>query len=512
MIQLSAIGRRYRDVLFVRTHPAALPFALLLTALVAAVALVGTTPAGAAVPTTGVGDPDPSAAVFFYDLNRVRANPQLLVDEYGVDVDPDSIAARPPLAPSAELLDSAEFKAEEMNDFSYFAHQSLVTGIWPNRLARLSGFPLPAYYPDDANNIESIMWGSSNEFIALQALLESPPHRYHLLGQGSFFGGQHEAGVGTDGRYWTVHTGEQANWMPTLTVYVFEDLDGGADLDVGEATEGATVTIGGAERVTGPAGMAAAPAGPGLHRVTVQLPGGSEFAFDAEVGTSNAEVELVIRSDGGVSWVGAGSRVESTVECLGEVATIVGTESADRIEGTSGRDVIVAFGGDDVVWGFDGDDLACLGAGDDVMYAGPGNDIVEGEDGMDVIFGGAGNDDLRGGRGDDELHGKQGDDRLRGHDGNDTLLGGGQRDRFIGGGGTDRVIFRKPKSITVNVPEGRAHGEGYDILISIEVFIGSTESDTMIGGEGPDVFKGWGGDDHLIGNGGGRPSRRPGWQ
>lgn len=105
----------------------------------------------------------------------------------------------------------------------------------------------------------------------------------------------------------------------------------------------------------------------------------------------------------------------STPMCMGEYATIVGTEGMDVIVGTQQRDVIVALGGDDIITGGDGDDLVC---------AGDGNDIVDGGRGRDRIDGGAG---------DDILYGSDDDDVIEAGGGTDTVDGGAGRDECLAG-------------------------------------------------------------------------------
>lgn len=96
--------------------------------------------------------------------------------------------------------------------------------------------------------------------------------------------------------------------------------------------------------------------------------------------------------------------------CLGEPATIVGTNGPDVIRGTPGRDVIVARGGDDTVLGLGGDDLLCGGPGNDVLVGGPGNDRLAGARGHDELRGGGGRDRLMGGAGVDACIGGPGRD------------------------------------------------------------------------------------------------------
>lgn len=92
-----------------------------------------------------------------------------------------------------------------------------------------------------------------------------------------------------------------------------------------------------------------------------------------------------------------------TVEptCLGEAATIVGTDDPDVLDGTPGSDVIVGQDGDDVVNGQGGADLLCGGAGADSIVGSTGADTLVGDAGSDALNGGIGDDALRGGVGTD---------------------------------------------------------------------------------------------------------------
>lgn len=62
--------------------------------------------------------------------------------------------------------------------------------------------------------------------------------------------------------------------------------------------------------------------------------------------------------------------------CLGEPATVVGTEDDDVLRGTAGVDVVAGLGGDDRLLGLDGADLLCGGSGSDVVRGGAGADSV----------------------------------------------------------------------------------------------------------------------------------------
>jgi CotH kinase protein/RTX calcium-binding nonapeptide repeat (4 copies) len=88
--------------------------------------------------------------------------------------------------------------------------------------------------------------------------------------------------------------------------------------------------------------------------------------------------------------------------CKGKAATIVGTNSADRLTGTPAADAIAALGGNDKVSGLAGNDLICGGAGKDTLKGGKGNDKLLGQAGKDTLKGGPGNDKLKGGAGKDK--------------------------------------------------------------------------------------------------------------
>lgn len=128
----------------------------------------------------------------------------------------------------------------------------------------------------------------------------------------------------------------------------------------------------------------------------------------------------------------------ATRRCQGKVATIVGTNQADKLRGTAGRDVIVGLGGNDQILGLGGNDIVCAGGGKDVVRGGGGKDRIRGDSGADVLIGGSGSDRIDGGSGNDRLSGGAGRDRLLGNAGRDKLVGGSGRDRLDGGPGRDR--------------------------------------------------------------------------
>ena len=241
---------------------------------------------------------------------------------------------------------------------------------------------------------------------------------------------------------------------------------------------------------------------------------------------------------------GAGA-ADTTATCMGEKATIVGTEGDDLIAGTSKDDVIVSLAGNDVISAHDGDDLVC---------AGDGNDRIDGGDGFfDGIDGGAGDDWIDGGdaafafaiyddspgpvsanlvaktvTGDgtdtlanvNSLIGSpyddilKGDDRLNlivGGDGNDRIYAGGFADLLSGDAGDDYVdggpgrddvsYYESPQAVVVNLATGKAAGWGTDRLRHVEDAEGSRRADRLVGSAAVNHLEGGGGSDRLLGLG-----------
>ncbi|MBD2185688.1 hypothetical protein H6G03_32270, partial [Planktothrix sp. FACHB-1375] len=103
-------------------------------------------------------------------------------------------------------------------------------------------------------------------------------------------------------------------------------------------------------------------------------------------------------------------------------ATIVGSDSADRIEGNAGANIIFGNAGNDTLMG---------AGGNDQLYGNEGDDFLNGNQGRDAVYGGKGNDVIHGGKDDDLISGDVGNDLLVGDLGNDTLIGGAGEDVFV---------------------------------------------------------------------------------
>ncbi len=112
------------------------------------------------------------------------------------------------------LAQVAHERAMDMALRAYISHVN-PDGYGPNYLVRQSGYVLPDYYgkaPTD-NNIESIAAGYSSADEAWAGLLNSAPHRSHVLGTDKFYAAQTEYGIGCVqldsspyGYYWVIIT------------------------------------------------------------------------------------------------------------------------------------------------------------------------------------------------------------------------------------------------------------------------------------------------------------------
>jgi hypothetical protein len=190
------------------------------------------------------------------------------------------------------------------------------------------------------------------------------------------------------------------------------------------------------------------------------------------------------------------SAAKQKVMCRGEVATIVGTNKADRLVGTNKRDVIAGLGGNDVIIGAGGNDLIC---------GGTGKDRLAGKGGRDRLYGNGGPDTLVGGRGADRLFGGVGNDLLIGQLNNDLLGGGPGTDTCYQGTGSGReVSCELPAAPVVEAPKPEPPKgpelidlDANDILAiaysDIDDLDGYSTGDVMIAqlvdtdGNGPDV-------------------------
>jgi glucose/arabinose dehydrogenase len=155
----------------------------------------------------------------------------------------------------------------------------------------------------------------------------------------------------------------------------------------------------------------------------------------------------------------------------------------------------------------------------DTISGGSGDDLIFGGSGDDILAGGIGNDELHGGNDVDRLAGGDGDDLLLGDDGNDVLNGQAGIDVMAGGTGDDRYYVDNAGDLVLEKA-----GEGVDTVYasvdfrlaagaeieSLRANAGSAElildgnelANSIHGGGGNDLLRGFDGDDILRGNDG----------
>ena len=257
----------------------------------------------------------PHEQLFVYMLNRARHDPVAYQQEASLPVDLSYVSPQPPLAVNNDLFDSAEFHATEMAVHNYFAHQSAVTNQWPNQMARNEGYVLPGFFPNDANNIESLAAGTfyNNAGEPLEALIvdegvNPPGHRNHLLGIGSFSAGDREIGVGHAfnanaqfDNYWAIHATRTDTNDKFLAGVVFNDANANGRYDLNEGLANVTVSAGGGlQTVTTAAGGWSIEVGAGSYTVTAAGPGFAGTATAMASVNSNVEVDFISGQSQGI--------------------------------------------------------------------------------------------------------------------------------------------------------------------------------------------------------------------
>lgn len=217
--------------------------------------------------------PTANEMAFIYELNRARQNPQRYDTEnlstymggtYSGIL--NGVAAQPPLALNENLVQSARFHSTEMATAGYFAHQSAVTGDYPNKMARDAGYPLYTSWTDNANYIESLAANGGSfsgvtysptdalRNLIIDAGVTPPGHRIHLLAMDSFNQDFREVGTGYaqgahwsnsspwSAAYWAIHTGRRDTDPIRMFGVVYDDANGNGRYDSGEGLGGVTVS------------------------------------------------------------------------------------------------------------------------------------------------------------------------------------------------------------------------------------------------------------------------------
>ncbi len=204
----------------------------------------------------------------------------------------------------------------------------------------------------------------------------------------------------------------------------------------------------------------------------------------------------------------------------------------DTMYGGAGDDFMTGLFGNDLMWGGIGNDEVQGGQGDDHLYGEEGNDRLFGGAGNDTIYGGAGDDIIVGGAASNQaavaagvsdsnfLYGGAGNDTLIGGIGNDYIDGGAGADKMEGGRGDDSYIVNSVNDVILehvgqgydtvvantniilnaNVEElrlmegGSFNGTGNSLANKLignsqaNILDGVTGADTMIGGQGNDIY------------------------
>ncbi len=132
------------------------------------------------------------------------------------------LQARVSLRCSALLAQVAAQRAAEMARRGQVSHHYGV--VSPNKRLRKAGYRLPTSYPRMFDNqVEALAGGYATAEHALQAFLDSPPHRTHLLAENAFYAEQDEIGVG-------FARNPDSNHVDYWVVYIARRAEGGNPL------------------------------------------------------------------------------------------------------------------------------------------------------------------------------------------------------------------------------------------------------------------------------------------
>ncbi len=109
--------------------------------------------------------------------------------------DPGQQRARETLQCSDRLVAAAQARVWNMAQNNYLSHTD-PKGRSPHFYIRQTDYPLPDAYASGENFVESIAGGFASANSAWKALLGSPSHRVHVLGEKDFFRAQNCFGIG----------------------------------------------------------------------------------------------------------------------------------------------------------------------------------------------------------------------------------------------------------------------------------------------------------------------------
>ncbi|WP_052134768.1 cadherin domain-containing protein [Sphingomonas sp. 37zxx] len=298
--------------------------------------------------------------------------------------------------------------------------------------------------------------------------------------------------------------------------------------------QNAGATLINAHAVGGGTGTVVFDAGEGGARVTVLHP---TVATDgATLVRQGRQSSITIDGQTGVATIAGALQIDQSlsetdlqIRADASAQIIVTGSGDDFVDGGAGNDVLVGNAGDDLLIGGEGDDILAGGSGADMLIGGAGFDLADYSDadsgvgvdlatgaptgaaagdmlvGIEGVIGSDFADFLKGDEGANRLIGGGGDDVLFGRDGNDVLAGGAGADILDGGNGIDTADYSSSsEAVTVDLGTGRgtAGDAAGDVLIDIEIVIGSAFADTLIGGAADDILVGGAGGDWLDGGDG----------
>jgi uncharacterized protein YkwD len=152
-------------------------------------------------------------------LNWMRQNPAAAGRQLGLNL--NGVRPQPPLRANAILTQVARSRAEDMGQRRYFGHVD-PDGNGPNIKVAQAGYPLPRHFlrGRDSNFIESLVAGRATgvegiNTLIIDAGINPPGHRIHLLALSDFFQQHTEVGIG----FACVPGSPYRYYMAVLTAY-----------------------------------------------------------------------------------------------------------------------------------------------------------------------------------------------------------------------------------------------------------------------------------------------------
>lgn len=165
-----------------------------------------------AIPPTGPTESLSRGTVYLPIVRRETPNSKCFDDIHATELynllQIDSRQQHPALVCCPSLVAAAKLRSAGLANGDPWAHVD-AHGVTPNQYARNMGCHLPAHYATVGNNIESLLAGTADAAVCLQALGASPAHAAHLFGLSDFFRQQSCVGIsmaegGEYGFYWCI--------------------------------------------------------------------------------------------------------------------------------------------------------------------------------------------------------------------------------------------------------------------------------------------------------------------